>query len=223
MFIVDDKCFIHFPKCAGTSVYEDLVKQRRRDIRSIRFHASAKTVPAHFDDFEKIALIRNPLTWYDSYLSFERERLRKGKFIFFPVNFILLKNYPNPEFCSPEESMERALNFKEYFSANPRYMEVFRDMLIDYTSPQLFTNVYYDNQETFSENLADTLFQEFYRIYGLNDVSKYKLENGVDEVYEILGIREGMKSNVSTIKYFSGFEQQISKSDHKIITELGYE
>jgi len=72
MFIIDSYVIMHFPRTAGTSIRNKLIGDQRV-IYSVN-HASVDVLELpefqFAKDFKKIALIREPLSWYVSWWNF---------------------------------------------------------------------------------------------------------------------------------------------------------
>lgn len=213
MFIVDNKCFIHLRKTAGTSLAYSLTKNREKDIQYCIPHASINSLPRVFneEDIEFIIAVRNPISWYESVVSFLFKR-----FDFFSVNrrkspeeifnlrafnflfrILLLKehNNNNYEIVGKDELFDRLLNFAE-FAESINLRGLLRKSLIYNTSDPILKSCYPNFNDI---QFRDTFFQQEIFMFGVEaekNITVFKIDDGASELFEKFGTPE-IRRNVA--------------------------
>ena len=208
MFIIDETVFIHLHKCAGTSIHQMLLLERRNDIKFIVNHRSLKNLPPEYKNYRKIALVRNPLTWYNSFYDYS---WRKSKDELQLVEGLLTKD------VSFDTFLNRALDFNNFMSP---YHRQFRKTLIEDHRPMI-QDFYSNAQEIEFEN---TLYRERFETLGVGGCELFHMETQFQEVMDILKLKTELKRNVSPNLKIPDIEHQnlILKSDDKMFDLLGY-
>ncbi len=203
MLAYKNKLFQHIPKCGGTTVETFFKEKHREDIEYHIHQKSLHTIPDQYKSYEKVIIIRNPLTWYISYYHYMAKQ-QNTNFSGSPFNrnivpVLMLRKDPydtSSGVVSLEVFMDRALNINKFFN-EPQINNFIRESLLinkhDNINKNIFTNfktlMYKDRLE-----FEPTLYQFLLTRYGILDKfdeSKiFKLEDGLDEFFKYMGVTD---------------------------------
>jgi hypothetical protein len=214
MFVVDNTVFIHLQKSAGTSIFEMLIKERRNDIKFLINHKSLRSLPEEYESYRKIALVRNPLTWYESfynYLIFNRDNHPKVYESFPYIEKKLIEDKRISFF------LQKALNFDYYF--NPRKTELSKN-LIEHQRPMM--SDFYPN--ALNIHFEKTFYQDRVEILGIRECELFHMETQFDEVMDILKLKNKLFENKieKTERLSVSQQQQILEVDETLFDLFGY-
>jgi len=207
MFIIDDKVFIHLHKCGGMSIKSSLFKNREKDLKFMVRHQCTNSIPDQFRDYERIALVRNPLTWYRSFYYYTIEYSTRSHLL---QHMIYKRGKARREFVTLEEFMNRSLRFSDYCKRTD-YIGKFRKFMSThnnhFSSAQIGDMTSFDPPETFYQFHFDTMIDD--------TVKLYHLESEFDDVCEILKIPSTHTNKSSN----SNIKTPLDESIQKLILE----
>jgi len=214
MFIIDETVFIHLQKCAGTSIRTALQNQRRNDLRYSVLHQTLESVPSYAKDFRKIALVRDPLTWYKSFYHFLNSTDKK---IVYEEQVIA--GWIDNKVCSFDEFLDRALNFGEIMR-KPKYFKPFKRILTK-SGNRMLANYYPDASNI---EFGDTMYQHYFNLLGISECEMFKMETEMDKVLDILKLKKLPRVNVSDNDNTITEEQKekILEKDRILFEKMGY-
>ena len=233
MFIVKKEnepeiCFIHLFKCAGSSIQKALKDENLMDVSSLEPHASLfKYSNRKYSN--NISLVRNPLTWYESIVNYEMSRVDDGLGVNLFSRYFIFKDYPNGDRTIDfNMSIDRMINMSDFFEEQPHQLEHFKEELLpNKYSNRMIMNIF--NIETITDitemKLEKTFYQEIMKRFGIYDTTAYRMEDQLNDVVKILGIKNlpyvnvNKKSNKITINQID----TIKRNDSNLFGLFGYD
>jgi len=214
MQVIDDYVYVHLQKSGGTSIMKMMQKQRLDDIKFLVHHLPSHATPRIYDDYKKIAMVRNPLTWYTSFYNHIIEHHTDDSNILFHINIFM----ENKKIVSFNKFLERALNFKDYCNESS-FIDNYK--LWRKNKSNHFMAFFIPDTTNF--NPPDTYYQ--FIINGMigSDVETYHMETQFDEVARILKL-EPEYHNVSSItkRITKETQQKILEKDSILFDRFGY-
>jgi len=232
MFIIRKKnepdiCFIHMYKCAGMSILKSLNDEKLIDNRYSFIHNSLYNYP--YRKYSKnISLIRNPLTWYESLVNYEMSRIDNNLGINLFARYFIFKDYPNNDKRMDfNMSINRMINMFDFFKEQPHQLEHFKNELLpNKYSNRMVMNIFNIKkiEDITNMKLEKTYYQEMCKRFGIYDTTTYRMEDELDKIIKILGIKNLVHININK-KYNKINKKQISiikKNDINLFLKFGY-
>ena len=200
MFIIKnpDIVFIHMPKCAGDSVAHAL----KDKLAFYVDHAPVWKIPKIFLSHRIIGFVRHPVTWYQSFYFYMIKRIKKGATPNFNRSLVLSKN----KIVSFSEYLDRALNLQDFIV--PEMLEMYPATLADSKDCVCF--------------MAETFYDFMYKLFEMDKVEKFRLEDQFQEVLDILEIDYLPRLNATKWEPQPDTDE-IYKKDQKYFKLLGYQ
>jgi hypothetical protein len=231
MYITNDKIFIHVIKCGGSTFRRLLYSQKPNIVKFGVHHFPIEMVPKRYEKYEKILLIREPISWYKSFYNYTIQLKEKGEKFNFFADLLVYKDYENnlhyrENIRSEEEFLKYALDFQLFvkdfeFSILNIFNKIKRKSLgnADYFT-LLFMNYDFNN---FVNEFKDvkTIYEFFIKVTGGFEADKVFFTHE-DKIFDYFGLRYDNKNyNITKKQTISEFSEKSKKDiitkDKKII------
>ena len=194
MYIFNNKIVQHIPKTAGTAL-KVAIKNSDHNISFTTTHKPLSFLSwpelEYAKDFEKIALVRRPDSWYRSWWNYHRGIRRTCAL----TNTLLFDE--NDKMHDINTFISRASNLTLFFKKNPKKIQDFKNKLKFYPSSHLVFFLpdasrvdaeYFKNQSLYSFILNKQIDDTF-RIF--------RFEDQMDKFLEYIDIKKLPKKNVT--------------------------
>ena len=195
MIILDNKIIQHIPKTAGTSLKET-IRQHKIPVNYMGIHVPLNYLnnPAfsYAKNYEKIAVVRTPVSWYNSWINYHRPRKRSCS-----LTQALLYNQDDNLQLSGADFLHNALNLTKFFKDNPQKLEFVKQHVL--TDPRGHSKNFLGNiSELTPEYFQDQGLYEFYIKRQLDDsFTIFTMESQLKEFLNHIGVPELISSNVT--------------------------
>jgi len=218
MIIYKNKIIMHVPKTAGTSVIEAAMKDWENLDFKINHFPIKGLESALFEyakDYEKIALVREPVSWYKSFYNYVKgtpEYITHDA-----LNRVLMFNEKG-EILSIDEYIENCLNFSSIMNKN--IDNIMRNTL---KAKGGWMKWMFPSQEV--EFTHNTFYQFMIDSFIDETVKTFKMETEMYDFLKYVGIKKIYKHNKSLHNIEPSEEsiRKIKEKDSILYERLGYD
>lgn len=218
MIVIDDKIMIHIVKTGGTSIKRGVFTERLKDIKFEWKHASAEMIPPEFKNYEKFTIVRNPLTWYESYYNYiiwKKSGILLAEKIAFNDGINMSSGY-----VSFNTFLERALDIQEFIDKT-NFIHDFKKNT-NRNGRFFFQTLWGDLTK---KTKYKTLYQFFYfgAVKDVKNIKHYKMETDMNIVFDKMKISP-VHTNISPRKKTINIQNQkkILLNDKILFDIMGY-
>lgn len=184
MLVTDkNKILLHMPRCGGSSARWGLMKSGIRHRYSCE-HMNHEMIPEIYQGYDRVAFIRNPIRWYESYYSHAKKFFdRNGHNGAGVLVRVLSENFKTPY----EEFLNNSLDMQHYFSDESNLNRLRRNTTMSIMNHHIccLTTYWEDLEAITAQDFDKTMFSWYHDMVGIQTAKVFKLEDGLE-----IGLKE---------------------------------
>ncbi|RLA80309.1 MAG: hypothetical protein DRG78_11230 [Epsilonproteobacteria bacterium] len=221
MYILDNKIFIHIVKCGGSSIREGIYKNRRQDLKFCSEHFPIKLLNEKYKNYDKITIIREPISWYKSFYNYTIQMNKnKGSIFNALANMLVYKDNKRLPF---RDFVINATNLELFFKDRDKIKILINKIRNGKFSKSNYFNLIFDDytdENEFVEKFSSSCYQFFINSVGGFDVDRF-YHSGDDLIYDEFNINKRKKNQTKTSlvkdsEITEEIKNLIHKYDHKV-------
>ncbi len=229
-------------KCGGTTVKRLLHEFKEEEIQYSIVHGSVRALPEEFKNFYRYALVRNPLTWYESYYAWTVGRMTgfnsfngtygRGTTTFEPIplgDVVMDKVDSDGEqvIVNLSEFIERTTDLTKFFTEHPDRLAILKSKArIEFGKDWLKALIGDVTKLTAESFNNESLYAFFMRKLGIIDIKVYRMEDEFKEALSEVGLGHVEITHENKSEYLEHStkkdRERIVKADSKFFTAFGY-
>jgi len=221
LIVFDNIVFLHLRKCGGSSIINNIRNEKK--ILFGKNHGILEELPKEYRGFDIVAQVRNPLTWYTSWYSFNRGLFEYGSRVP-PFMRLLLWDYTINDFASIDLFISRAANLQRFFSSEILRLSELRMEFAGLEKPSWVSAIESSVPYWKPEEFNGSLYQYFVDRMGVLTTTTFRVEDQKEELKEVLGIGNIPYLN-RTKKVWSPSEESLKlviDEDERLFKYFGY-